>query len=467
MSHRTAPRWAVRLLLLTASQLCWSAGEVAAVSSSADNSDRASRVASEPAPALEAFLDQAGHLIVPAGFSGGLDPSGYEMVSVEGEALRFSSSIAKGGGGSASAWASLGSGVNGQVEAIVISGNHLYAGGWFTSAGGQTANRVARFDMTTQVWSSLGSGTANGVNNVVYALALSGSDLYVGGFFTQAGGAAANRVARFNIVTETWSSLGSGASNGLNERVYAFALSGSELYMGGTFSQAGGSTANRVARFNTTTQTWASLGSGAANGLGGSEVHDFAILGNGLYVGGVFTQAGGSAANNVARFDTVNQTWAPLGTGANGPVLGVAAFGGNVYFGGNFTQAGGTTAFSMARFDTATQSWSSLGTGGANGINGSVYEINASAFGVYVGGNLNLAGGAAANRLARFDTATQSWSSVGSGAANGVNGAEVLNFAITADGALFVGGTFAAAGGQASANIARYNAGLVFRDGFE
>jgi hypothetical protein len=50
----------------------------------------------------------------------------------------------------------------------------------------------------------------------VYALAVVGNEVVVGGTFTSAGGVSANRVARFNTQTNTWSTLGMGSSNGVN-----------------------------------------------------------------------------------------------------------------------------------------------------------------------------------------------------------------------------------------------------------
>ena len=46
------------------------------------------------------------------------------------------------------------------------------------------------------------------MNDSVYALAVSGSDLYAGGEFTTAGGSAANYIAKWN--GSSWSALGSG-----------------------------------------------------------------------------------------------------------------------------------------------------------------------------------------------------------------------------------------------------------------
>ena len=100
-------------------------------------------------------------------------------------------------------------------------------------------------------WSSLGTGSSNGVSGGgVFALAVVGNEVVVGGEFTQAGGVSANGVARFNTQTNTWSALGTGSSNGVNSNVFALAVVGNEVVVGGFFTSAGGVSANRVARFN-------------------------------------------------------------------------------------------------------------------------------------------------------------------------------------------------------------------------
>jgi hypothetical protein len=84
------------------------------------------------------------------------------------------------------------------------------------------------------------------MNSDVYALAVSGSTLYAGGYFTTAGGSAANYIAQWN--GSSWSALGSGMSIG-NDIPYvsALAVSGSTLYAGGEFQVAGGKVSAFVA----------------------------------------------------------------------------------------------------------------------------------------------------------------------------------------------------------------------------
>src|SRR6185503_4451417 len=144
------------------------------------------------------------------------------------------------------------------VTALAVSGTNLYAGGQFSTAGGITVNRIAKWNGSS--WSALGLGIgANDGFAGVSALAVSGTNLYAGGYFTTAGSVFANCIAKWN--GSSWSALGSG----MNGRVGALEVSGSDLYAGGTFTMAtnsGGATVtvNRIAKWNGS--SWSALGSG-------------------------------------------------------------------------------------------------------------------------------------------------------------------------------------------------------------
>lgn len=357
------------------------------------------------------------------------------------------------------AWSSLGAGISGGnslVATLAVAGNgDVYAGGDFTQAGGSSAYNIARWN---GAWSSLGTGAANGMNDAVNALAVAGNgDVYVGGDFTQAGGivgtVAATGIAKWSGTA--WSSLGTGITNGVGGRVYALALaSNGDLYVGGYFSQAGPGWASNVARWSGT--TWSSLGTGADEGVN-YAVYALALAGNGeVYVGGYFSQAGGTAASQVAHWD--GTTWSSLGAGGadgvDSAVYALAVAGnGSVYAGGEFTQAGGAAANRVARWSGTA--WSSLGTVFGNGVNGPVAVLAVAGNGdVYVGGSFTQAGGAAANRVARWDGTA--WSSLGAGVTNGLNG-NVVALAVASNGAVYVGGSFTQAGGTAANRVACWN----------
>jgi len=66
--------------------------------------------------------------------------------------------------------------------------------------------------------------------------------VYAGGSFTNADGSPASYIAKWDGTT--WTMLGSG----LNNTAYALAISGSDLYVGGAFTTAGGKTSAYLAR---------------------------------------------------------------------------------------------------------------------------------------------------------------------------------------------------------------------------
>ena len=59
-------------------------------------------------------------------------------------------------------WSPLGSGVNNFALKLTVYNNELIAGGTFTTAGGVSANYIAKWNGTT--WSTLGSGMDSIIN---------------------------------------------------------------------------------------------------------------------------------------------------------------------------------------------------------------------------------------------------------------------------------------------------------------
>ncbi|MBI5773448.1 MAG: cadherin domain-containing protein, partial [Verrucomicrobia bacterium] len=331
-------------------------------------------------------------------------------------------------------WTSLGTGMNGAVNALAFdaSGN-LYAGGSFTLAGGVSANRVAKWDGSA--WSSLGSGVGSAVN----ALAVDASgNLYVGGNFTTAGGATANRIAKWDGAA--WSALGTGMSGGTPTAVVnALAFDGSgNLYAGGEFTSAGGTSASRVAKWNGS--AWAALGTGIAN-----TVDALAVNGSDLYAGGNFSTAGGGSASRIAKWD--GSAWAALGSGLGNTAFALAVDGGDLYAGGSFTTAGGNPAVGIAKWNGSA--WSAFGTWA--GVNGLIQAAVYVGTNLYVGGDFTTAGGVTVNRIAKWDGSA--WSALGSGVPNN---SVLCLAAIGTD--LYVGGSFTSAGGVANTTrIAKWN----------
>jgi len=123
------------------------------------------------------------------------------------------------------------------------------------------------------------------------------------------------------------------ATNGLNGPVWAIAVSGNDVFVGGQFTQAGPLSVNNIAKWDGT--NWSALGSG----IGGGLVTAITIHNGRVYVGGAFTSAGGAPANSVAYWE--NGSWNFMQGGVDGWVRSVEVGPDNrVYVGGDFTHAG-------------------------------------------------------------------------------------------------------------------------------
>lgn len=263
------------------------------------------------------------------------------------------------------------------ITAIAVSGSDVYIGGDFTEAMGNTnSNYIVRYNQKTNTWHPLSTG----LNGIVRAIAVSGNDVFIGGDFTDAGGNSnADRIARWD--GSSWNALGVG----LTGPVYAIAVNGADVYVGGDFISAGGIfEADRIARWDGT--NWNSMTQ--FNDI----VYSIVVSGSNLYVGGAFTTGGVAGFPYFATYD--GAFWGSLGTPLNGEVRAIALSGYDLYIGGAFTDAGGNVnADAVAQFDLFTYNgWQALGNGIINFDwypNSSVYSIAVSGEDVYIGGPFN------------------------------------------------------------------------------
>jgi hypothetical protein len=193
-----------------------------------------------------------------------------------------------------SAWSALGSGIDGGVYALAVSGTNLYAGGYFSTAGGVPATNIAKWNGSA--WSALGSGlNSYSYGPYVYALAVDGrGHLFAGGYFTNAGGMPASYIAEWD--GSVWSALGSG----MNDRVSALAVSATGLFAGGNFTTAGGVPANYIARWDG--GAWWALGSGMSSQVSTLAADEMGHL----FVGGSFYCAGTNASFYIAQANLGN-----------------------------------------------------------------------------------------------------------------------------------------------------------------
>jgi trimeric autotransporter adhesin len=195
-------------------------------------------------------------------------------------------------------WSALGSGTDLPVRALAVYRSELWLGGSFRHAGGLEAAGLARFG------SQFGWATAPGTafDGSVLALAVYEGDLVAGGDF----GRAATSVwspyaARFNYDRWTWSAFY--PNGGGPGALMALTPFGTALAGGGSFGHASGALYENIALAQrpatpTYSSPWMALGSGTDG-----PVYALVADGISMYVGGTFTTAGGMPAAGVARWD--------------------------------------------------------------------------------------------------------------------------------------------------------------------
>lgn len=388
--------------------------------------------------AISHFLDTDGTLALPqTGLPGGIHTYGYQLISEPSKEPRFI--MAPQAGLDDNNWESGYTlpGTNGNIFALAWDGSNLYVGGWFSSIGDIAANNIARWDGSN--WYPLGTGT----NNPVNALAWTGTGLYVGGAFTS----PANGIAYWD--GSNWSALSSGVSNG-----YVFSLAWdnntNNLYVGGTFTIAGGASTYRIARWNS--GNWYTLGSGIDSWFTSySDFHAVYTLswtGTTLYAGGIFTDTNGIAVSHIAQWD--GSDWDSVGSGVNDYVWRTLWNGSDLFVGGEFTNASGVSANRIARWDGSN--WNALGSGvwGPHSpYETGVWAMEWDGSNLFVGGGLTQAGGSSANYVARWDGSN--WTTL----SNGTD--YFINVLLIQGSTLYAGGDFTSAGSSVASFLASWD----------
>ncbi|MFK7740103.1 MAG: hypothetical protein AB8H80_07235 [Planctomycetota bacterium] len=257
-------------------------------------------------------------------------------------------------------------------------------------------------------------------------------------------------LAAYDINVNSWSSAAGGLPTGLTNATLRAAVSrpNGNLIVGGSFPNFGVNPES-VIEWDGTSWNFlaglppASLPAGGCNAL--------AALPNGdvLAAGRL-----GFAVSSVARWD--GAVWAPVPAAGAGLPQGVRTLvriaNGDIVAGGAFGGAGAPFQ-RIARFDGV--SWQPLGVGPGQGItapnNAEVFAFAELPNGdLLVGGLIAVAGGVAANNIARWDGAN--WFPLGAGTNGRVEGVVVLP-----NGDVAVSGDFTMAGGVAALGVALWN----------
>jgi hypothetical protein len=181
-------------------------------------------------------------------------------------------------------WSNVGGGVTGtffpMVLALASHADGLIVGGIFTAAGGVPASHVARWD--GQQWHAMASGRPD----FVECLHVHEGEVYAG-----SGTIAVWRSGDWDTLTP-----------GVNQVVRSMTTYRGDLVAAGFFTNAGGTPANRIATWDG--QSWNALGSGLAGvAFGTANVERVGVFNDTLVVGGFFDTAGNAPSLNFAAWE--------------------------------------------------------------------------------------------------------------------------------------------------------------------
>lgn len=222
---------------------------------------------------------------------------------------------------------------NAPVYAIAVHGDRVYIGGAFTSvrnpATGATVarGRLAAFDATT---GALVESFNPSADRTVRALAVSedGSMVYAGGEFLQVNGSASTRVAAVDRNGDLVPGWNASATSPVRDLV----VQGGSLYVGGQFSRMSGLVRTGLARLSASSGAVSSWTSNAREG----RVLALGLSPDGtrLLVGGSFNVIDGVRQSFLASVLVANgdaTSWQPPPRCSSCPVLDLTAHGDDVY----------------------------------------------------------------------------------------------------------------------------------------
>jgi hypothetical protein len=228
--------------------------------------------------------------------------------------------------------------VNGAIDVVTADGaDGWYIGGKFTKVGDFTRNWIAHIKADGTVdpnWDPNPSGYFNTDAMRIYTIVVSGSIVYVGGTFTSIGGQQRNYIAALGASTGQATSWNPNASS----TVRTLAIKGETMYIGGDFTSIGGQSRKYLAAIDMTTGNATAWNPTIEGGVNAIVVGDTLV-----FVGGFFTNAGGQVRNRLAAFGITSGRLTIWNPNANSHVYVLALNGSTLYVGGHFTTIGGLT----------------------------------------------------------------------------------------------------------------------------
>lgn len=348
------------------------------------------------------------------------------------------------GNGSVASWAP---DPDGEVYALALWGTKLYVGGAFTEIAGTSRSNLAAVSAVTGTATTWNPGT----DYVVKAILVRDRSVYIGGQFYHAAGRQRYRLAELDAVTGRATDWRPDP----DDEVLTLAIVGDTLFAGGSFRNVAGAPRDYLAAISRTTGMllpWNAAVSRVPQYLydGGPRVHSLIVHQGTLYVAGLFNRIGGAVRQGLAALSVATAkttAWDPHAVRdfVSAGFISMALEGTSLFVGGSFDSLGGSPGELAGAVDTRTGRslpW-------RPDPNQLVWAIATQGGTLYAGGWFTSLGPRVHRRgLAAFDARTGAvtkWNPSPDGMIEALG---------VRDGQVYVGGAFSTIGGQARANVA-------------
>lgn len=282
--------------------------------------------------------------------------------------------------------------IDGEVYALAVYGNQLFIGGSFAAYAETTRYYLITVDLQTGNITDWNPFPSTGVR----ALLVDGPTLYVGGYFVEISGQQRNGLAAYDLETGELLPWNPNANNGVTE----IAIRGNTLYVAGEFTQIGGQSRNGLASLSR-------ISGQVTDWNPNPDLRAVTILPTDetIYVGGAFEHIGSAARHGLAALNPFTGTATEWHADVNVSVLSLAQRKGVLFTGGQYQFINGIVQTNLAALNPQLATDNLLPWNPEVGIESDTSTVEAMLaddVALYVGGNFQNAGGEARNYLAAF-----------------------------------------------------------------
>lgn len=256
----------------------------------------------------------------------------------------------------------------GPVSALAKRLNRLFISGGYTDEAGNYQPYLSHYNASTGIWQDIIAGSSDvTTDNSIMTLAVNSNDtLFIGGQFTKIGNLNATYLAQWNSSDATFRTVPDNVSSDYipNNIITMLYNVGTDVFVGGYYSNFGGVSgwrglADYVPSFGFQQLNNTSAPQGSYQSMGHTSGY--------YYTGGIFYLWDENA--NESSYGLYQYTnaggWKELGLESTGYVEGIVPLGDNIYVGGEFTSMDNINIHHVGYIpkDGAATDWKQLGSG--------------------------------------------------------------------------------------------------------